>query len=172
MESHQMKESTYIHPAYLHTEEPKSSQPEAAVHVLSFNHSCCLHSLQGCVPAPWQTEAPVVAPPEMVVPFPYPLVIVVVILWDKDVVFFQQGCKVLTDLRPDIQERDHNAEHSQEAKGRLQGSNREMMHFFQPASPWINFCTSMGASGQVKPREGRPSRGQRHFTPRRRAQQQ
>lgn len=54
-----------------------------------------------------------------VLPITVPLVIVVVILWDKDVVFFQEGCEVLTDLRPDVQERDHNAEHSQEAKGRL-----------------------------------------------------
>lgn len=73
-------------------------------------------------------------------PFPYPLVIVVVILWDKDVVFFQQGCEVLTDLRPDIEERDHNAEHSQEAKGRLQGSNREMMHFFSQRHRGLTFA--------------------------------
>lgn len=54
-----------------------------------------------------------------VLPIAVPLVIVVVILRDKDVVFFQQSREVLTDLRPDVQERDHDAEHPQEAEGRL-----------------------------------------------------
>lgn len=106
---------------------------------------------------------------------PYPLVIVVVILWDKDVVFFQQGCEVLTDLRPDIQERDHNAEHSQEAKGRLQGSNREMMHFFSLchcgltfAPPWeLRAKLSRGKEGPaggsgVPPHREGPSSDQHH----------
>lgn len=53
----------------------------------------------------------------------YPLIIVIVILWDKDIMFFKQGCKVFTDLRPDVQERDHHAEHSEEAEGCLQGGH-------------------------------------------------
>lgn len=89
--------------------------------------------------------------------------------------FFQQGCKVLTDLRPDIQERDHNAEHSQEAKGRLQGSNREMMHFFSLCHCGLTFAPlwelrarlsrgkegPAGGSGVPPHREG-PSSDQHH----------
>lgn len=59
----------------------------------------------------------------------YPLIIVVIVLWDKDIMFFEQGCEVLTDLSPDIQERDHNAKHPQKAERRLQGAKEERTNF-------------------------------------------
>lgn len=48
------------------------------------------------------------------------LVIVIIILWNKDVMFFKESSKVLADERPDVEKGDHDGEHAEEAEGHLQ----------------------------------------------------
>lgn len=55
---------------------------------------------------------------------PYLLVVVVVVLWDKNVVLLQQSGKVLANERPDVEKGDHDGEHAEEAEGHLRGWER------------------------------------------------
>ena len=45
------------------------------------------------------------------------IIVVVVILWDKNVMFLKQSSEVLADECPDIEKGDHNGEHSEKTKG-------------------------------------------------------
>ena len=60
------------------------------------------------------------------------LLIVVVILWDKNVMFLKQSSEVLADECPDIEKGDHNGEHSEKTKGHLQ--REEWVHSGRPVA--------------------------------------
>lgn len=45
------------------------------------------------------------------------LVVVVIVLWDKNVMLLKESSKVLANERPDIEKGDHDGEHTEKAKG-------------------------------------------------------
>lgn len=62
----------------------------------------------------------------------YLLIVVVIILWDKNVMFLKQSSEVLADECPDIEKGDHNGEHSEKTKGHLQ--REEWVHSGRPVA--------------------------------------
>lgn len=50
----------------------------------------------------------------------YLLVVIIIILWDKNIMLLKQRSKVLANQRPDIEKGDHNGEHTEKAEGHLQ----------------------------------------------------
>lgn len=45
------------------------------------------------------------------------LVIIIIILWDKNVVLLKQSREVLADERPDVEKGDHDGEDAEQAEG-------------------------------------------------------
>lgn len=47
----------------------------------------------------------------------YLLIIIVIVLWDKNVMLLKQSSKVLANECPNIEKGDHNGEHTEKTKG-------------------------------------------------------
>lgn len=83
----------------------------------------------------------------------YLLVIIIIVLWDKNVMLLKQSSEVLANERPNIEKGDHNGEHAEKAEGHLQRGRAVAV---SSGARQGRTAEGLAASGSLPPVDPRP----------------